>query len=176
MSTALSGVERMCLLDQVGYLPDDILVKVDRAAMAASLETRVPLLDHRVVEFAWQVPMHQKIRNGHTKWLLREVLYRHVPRELIERPKQGFGVPLDDWLRGPLRDWAHGLLDPARLRQDGLLDADAVQARWQAHLRGDRNWTGPLWGVLMLQAWRESERTYNSGLSSIERPAPAVVA
>jgi asparagine synthase (glutamine-hydrolysing) len=153
-----SSVEQMCLLDQVTYLPDDILVKVDRAAMAVSLETRVPLLDHRVVEFAWRLPMHQKIRGGSTKWLLRQMLYRHVPRELIERPKQGFAVPIDHWLRGPLREWAHGLLNPARLRAEGFFDAAMVERCWNEHQQGQRNWEHRLWGVLMFQAWHEEQR------------------
>jgi asparagine synthase (glutamine-hydrolysing) len=151
-----SAAEQMCLLDQATYLPDDILVKVDRAAMAASLETRVPLLDHRVVEFSWQVPMSRKIRGGRTKWLLRQVLYRHVPAELVNRPKQGFAIPLDQWLRGPLRDWAQALIEPARLRSEGLLDDRQVTEKWQQHLRGERNWQPLLWDVLMFQAWRES--------------------
>lgn len=157
----LDATEQMTLLDQLTYLPDDILVKVDRAAMACSLETRVPLLDHRIVEFALRVPMHQKIRTGprgvETKWLLRQVLYRHVPRELIERPKQGFGIPLDQWLRGPLREWAESLLDESRLRQQGLLDAALVQRTWREHLSGRRNWQYQLWDVLMLQSWLAAE-------------------
>lgn len=159
----LSTIELMCLLDQLTYLPDDILVKVDRAAMSTSLETRVPLLDHRLVEFAWSLPMHQKIRDGRSKWLLREVLDRDVPRALIERPKQGFGIPLDAWLRGPLRDWAESLLDPARLAREGWFDASAVRAKWEQHLRGDRNWQFHLWDVLMFQAWLAAEATGTAG-------------
>jgi asparagine synthase (glutamine-hydrolysing) len=153
-----SVIERMSLLDQITYLPDDILVKVDRAAMAVSLETRVPMLDHRVVEFAFRLPMHQKVRDGQTKWLLRQVLYRHVPRALIERPKRGFEVPIASWLRGPLRGWAQELLAPARLRGEGLLNAESVNARWIEHQQGTRNWHNALWGVLMFQAWLESIR------------------
>jgi asparagine synthase (glutamine-hydrolysing) len=141
------------------YLPDDILVKVDRASMGVSLETRVPLLDARVIEFCHRLPMHQKQRDGQTKWLLRQVLYRHVPRHLIERPKQGFAVPLDQWLRGPLREWAEHLLGPARLQQDGLLDARLVRQKWEEHLAGTRNWQYQLWDVLMLQAWLEATGT-----------------
>jgi asparagine synthase (glutamine-hydrolysing) len=143
----------MSATDQLSYLPDDILVKVDRASMAVSLETRAPLLDHRVAEFAWQLPMQQKIRAGQTKWLLRQVLYRHVPRELIERPKQGFAVPLERWLRGPLREWAEDLLSPARLAREGYLHAEPVRAAWDEHLSGRRNRHHQLWNVLMFQAW-----------------------
>jgi asparagine synthase (glutamine-hydrolysing) len=149
-----AGVERMSLLDQRSYLPDDILVKVDRAAMAVSLETRLPLLDHRVVEFAWRLPLRFKLREGQTKWLLRQVLYRHVPAGLIERPKQGFAVPLQAWLAGPLRDWAEALLDARRLHDDGFLARAPVRAAWDALLAGDGQWAGPLWNVLMWQAWR----------------------
>ncbi len=149
-------IDAMALIDQQTYLPDDILVKVDRAAMANSLETRVPMLDHRVVEFALQLPMSLKLRAGSGKWLLRQVLYRHVPRELIERPKQGFAVPLDQWLRGPLRPWAEHLLDAQRLQSQGLLNPAMVSQKWQEHLCGRRNWQYLLWDVLMLQAWLES--------------------
>lgn len=153
------GIERMCLLDQRTYLPDDILVKVDRAAMAVSLETRVPLLDHRVIEFAWQIPLHFKLRDGQTKWLLRQVLYRHVPAHLIERPKQGFAVPLQAWLQGPLRDWAEALLDERRMRDDGFLVPGPIRGAWAALLSGDGHWAGALWNVLMWQAWRQEVGT-----------------
>ena len=153
------GVERMCLLDQRAYLPNDILVKVDRAAMAVSLETRVPLLDHRVIEFAWQLPLRFKLRDGQTKWLLRQVLYRHVPARLIERPKQGFAVPLQAWLRGPLRDWAQELLDERRLREDGFLVPGPIRSAWTALLAGDAHCAGALWTVLMWQAWRQEVGT-----------------
>jgi asparagine synthase (glutamine-hydrolysing) len=148
--------ERMMFIDMLSYLPGDILVKVDRAAMAVSLETRVPLLDHRLVEFAWTLPLHLKRRNGTGKWLLRQMLYRHVPRELIERPKTGFGVPLSEWLRGPLRPWAEHLLDERRLREQGLLDASYVRRLWHEQIEGQREWMYLLWDILMLQAWLDT--------------------
>ena len=146
---------RMMYLDLVTYLPDDILVKVDRAAMSLGLETRVPLLDRRVVAFAWQLPMGQRIREGEGKWLLRRVLDRYVPRHLMERPKMGFGIPIADWLRGPLRDWSEALLDERRLRSAGFLRPAAITDRWNEHLSGRRNWAYALWTVLMFQAWLE---------------------
>jgi asparagine synthase (glutamine-hydrolysing) len=148
-------LERMTFFDLIGYLPDDILVKVDRAAMAVSLETRVPLLDHRVVEFAWRVPAQLKVRDGRGKHLLRRVLERYVPRSLFDRPKMGFGVPIDQWLRGPLREWAAHLLDPAVLRRQGYFAADPVARAWAEHLDGSRSNQYRLWLVLMFQAWLE---------------------
>jgi len=147
--------ERMQLLDALTYMPDDILCKVDRASMAVSLEARVPLLDHRVAEFAFHLPKHQRVRDGQGKWLLRNVLARYIPRELFERPKMGFGIPIGDWLKGPLRDWAEDLLSVEKLEADGLLNAQPIRDVWQDHLSGKINGEVQLWTVLMFQAWRE---------------------
>ena len=148
-------IERMRYMDTCTYLPDDVLTKVDRASMAVSLEARVPLLDHRVVEFAWTLPTSTLIKNGQGKWPLREILYRHVPREIIDRPKMGFGVPIGDWMRGPIKEWAEDLLNPTAIKKHGILNPDPIWQKWQEHQAGDRNWQYYLWDILMLQAWCE---------------------
>lgn len=162
--SGLPFADHMMLLDTLAYLPDDILVKVDRAAMAASLETRVPLLDHRVYAFSQRLAPHYKMRDGQGKWLLRQLLYRHVPEALIDRPKKGFGVPLGQWLRGPLKDWASSLLDPALLARHGVFHAEPVMRKWQSHQAGQHDWSAHLWGVLMTQAWLEA--TAETGFSA----------
>lgn len=152
-----SAIEHMMAEDLITYLPDDILVKVDRAGMGVSLETRVPFLDHRVIEFAWQLPMSMKLKAGQTKWALRQALYRHVPQALIDRPKMGFGIPLDDWLRGPLREWADALLDEFRLDREGILNSALIRKKWKEHCSGERNWQPELWAVLMFQTWYQNQ-------------------
>ena len=150
--------EYMMFLDTITYLPDDILVKLDRASMAASLEARTPLLDHTLLEFAWSLPHHLKIRDKQGKWILRQVLYKYVPKSLLERPKAGFAIPLDAWLRGPLRDWAEALLGESRLRNEGFVDPSPIRKKWNEHLTGRRNWQYPIWDVLMFQTWLEASR------------------
>ncbi len=154
----LCFTEKMMYQDMVCYLPDDILVKVDRAAMAVSLETRVPLLDHRIVEFALKLPMHLKVRKGVGKWLLRQVLYKYVPNTLIDRPKMGFGVPMDSWLRGPLKEWCLDMLAKDKLNREQILNVDIVQKHLNEHMSGKRNWAYYLWDLLMFETWMENEK------------------
>lgn len=149
----LSIFEQMMALDSVSYLPTDILAKVDRAAMALSLETRIPLLDHRVAEFAWSLPLPLKARGNTGKWILRQLLYKYVPRELVDRPKTGFGIPIDTWLRGPLRVWANDLLNPSFIRKNGYLNSNVVDKAWNDHLSGRSNNGYLLWDILMWQSW-----------------------
>jgi asparagine synthase (glutamine-hydrolysing) len=159
-------VERMMYLDMMSYLPDDILVKVDRAAMAVSLETRVPLLDHRIVEFALSLPLAISRAEGVTKWPLRQILYRHVPKALVDRPKMGFGIPIDSWLRGALRDWAEDLLGEARLRQEGFFHPEIIRQVWRQHLSGHRNHQYFLWNILMFQAWLPQQPTSDVAIAA----------
>jgi asparagine synthase (glutamine-hydrolysing) len=151
-------LQRMMWRDFVGYLPDDVLVKVDRAAMSVSLETRIPLLDHHVIEFAFRLPDSLKQQGGCGKWLLRQVLNQYVPRALVDRPKRGFAAPLAEWLRGPMREWAENLLAEARLQQEDFFIARQVRQHWQEHLSRRRDWSGGLWHVLMFQAWLEEQK------------------
>ncbi len=145
------------LVDACGYLPDDILTKVDRASMAVSLEVRSPLLDHRVAEFAWRLPLGLKVRAGEGKWPLRALLGRYLPKQLVNRPKAGFDLPVGEWLRGPLRPWAEGLLNERRLRAEGFLHPEPIRLKWDEHLSGRRNWQHPLWSVLMFEAWLDAQ-------------------
>ena len=162
-------LHRMMYRDFMSYLPDEVLVKVDRAAMSVSLETRIPLLDHRIIEFAWSLPVSLKRRRGRSKWLLRQVLYRYVPRKLVERPKQGFGAPVEAWLRRELRPWAEELLSEKRLRQDGFFRPDKVREKWNEHVRLKGDWGRPLWNVLMFQGWLEAQKTQSHTAASSAR-------
>jgi asparagine synthase (glutamine-hydrolysing) len=155
---ALTPEEQMMYLDTVTYLPNDILVKVDRATMAASLESRAPFLDPRVVEFAWRLSLRRKISKGRGKQVLRDVLYRHIPQAMVDRPKSGFGIPLSDWLRGPLRDWAEDLLDERRIRNEGYFCSQPIRTIWQQHLSGHGAWEFHLWDILMFEIWLEESR------------------
>jgi asparagine synthase (glutamine-hydrolysing) len=154
-----SMFDDVMFMDSIHYLPNDILTKVDRASMSASLEARVPLLDHRVVEASWRLPRHMKIRDGRGKWALRQLLARHVPEALVDRPKMGFGVPVGRWFTGPLRGWAEDLLDPALLARQGFFDPAPIRAKWEEHISGQRNWQDPLWVVLMFQSWIQEADT-----------------
>lgn len=149
--------EKMMMLDMLTYLPDDILVKVDRAGMAVSLETRIPFLDQRIIEFSWSLPDSMKMREGQGKWILREILFKHVPKELVDRPKMGFSVPIGEWLRGPLRQWAEELIDESRLNREGIFKSGPIRKKWTEHLSGKCNWEYHLWDVLIFQAWLEAQ-------------------
>jgi len=155
----LPPLMQLLWIEAMTSLPDDMLVKVDRAGMGVSLESRMPLLDHRVIDYAWSLDDKFRIRNGESKWVLRQVLYRYVPRNLIDRPKSGFGMPIDVWLRGPLRDWAESLLDPSVIKGQGILNPDLVTKAWNEHLTGQEKWQGKLWGVLMFQAWLNFDKS-----------------
>jgi asparagine synthase (glutamine-hydrolysing) len=175
-SASLGNLHKMMLFDTTNYLPNDILVKVDRAAMSVGLETRIPMLDHRIFEFAWRLPERWKIRGRDTKWILKRILHRHLPKGLVDRPKMGFAVPLASWLRGPLREWAESLLDEHSMRDDGYLDAAEVSRRWNEHISGIRNWHYEIWNVLMFQAWlRKRERTLRADSADYPRPNRALV-
>jgi len=151
--TKLDGQQQMMLLDSMTYLPDDILVKTDRAAMATSLETRAPFLNHKLLEYAWQIPQPLKLKKTQSKWILRQILYKYIPKKLVERPKVGFGVPIDSWLRGPLKDWAQALLDKTKLRNQGFFNPDSINIKWTEHLSGKKNWQYEIWSILMFQEW-----------------------
>ena len=149
----LNNQQQMMALDFVTYLPDDILVKVDRAAMASSLETRIPLLDHNLIEYVWRISHSLKIKKGEGKWILKQILNKYVPKHLTDRPKMGFAIPLHSWLRGPLRDWSENLLNKKRLEQEGYFNSELIREKWDQHISNKKNWQHDLWNVLMFQAW-----------------------
>ena len=149
----LNRQQQMMVLDFITYLPDDILVKVDRAAMASSLEIRIPFLDHKLIEYVWKISHSHKFKKGQGKWILKKILSKYVPNNLTERPKMGFGIPVDSWLCGPLKDWAENLLDQTRLQQEGYFETKLIREKWKEHLSGKRNWQYDLWSILMFQAW-----------------------
>ena len=157
-------MERFMYYDINKYLPDDILVKVDRAAMATSLETRVPLLDQDLIEYAWSLPMSIKYNNNITKWPLKQLLYKYVPQSLLDRPKMGFGVPVAEWLRGPLKEWANELLSMERIEADGFFDSKIIQNHWQQHISGKKNRSYGLWAIIMFQAWHEKNKLIDKNL------------
>ena len=150
---------QMMYMDTLNYLPNDILVKVDRASMASSLETRLPLLDHRIVEFAWSIPLEMKLQNKRSKWLLREVLKRYLPYNLIDRPKSGFAVPIAKWLKGPLKNWADELLDEKLIDSQEFLSSKSINSIWNEHLSGKQNLSKKLWTILMFQSWLKAKNT-----------------
>jgi len=149
---------QMMFLDSISFLPDDILVKVDRAAMGVSLETRAPFLDHNIVEYALKIPLSMKINNEESKWVLREILCKYIPKKMVDRPKMGFGVPIDSWLRGPLREWSESLLDESRLKNEGYFNTSIIRKKWYEHTSGQRNWQYHLWSILMFQEWLEKQK------------------
>ena len=149
----LNIVNKMILEDMQSYLPDDILVKVDRASMHSSLETRLPMLDHRLINYVFRIPIEKKIRFFKGKWILKKVLDKYLPAKLYERPKKGFSVPMAEWLRGPLKQWAEKLIDPKRIERDGYFNPSLVQKKWEEHLSGKKNWESLLWNILIFQLW-----------------------
>ena len=150
-------MEQMMYVDTKTYLPDDILVKLDRASMGVSLEARVPILDHRIVEFAARLPMSMKIQNNQGKIILRNILYKYLPRDLINQQKKGFGIPIGQWIRGPLRDWAESLLNKKRLNEEGFFNPEPIRKKFEEHISGKENWEFHIWSVLMFQAWLEEQ-------------------